>query len=62
MAISNSTIEKVTFNIPADLKQELVKLKNEMKVSFNTLYKNALTEYIAKSETLSNGKTEIYEY
>ena len=43
-------IEKVTFNIPSELKQEVVKLKNELNVSLNTIYNNAISEYIKKQE------------
>ncbi len=50
MASINSTVEKVTFNMPKDLKQDLVRLKNEMQVSLNTIYKNALIEYVKKQE------------
>jgi hypothetical protein len=50
MTGSSNHIEKVTFNIPSDLKQEVVKLKDELKVSLNTIYKNAISEYIKKQE------------
>ena len=47
---TTQSIEKVTFNIPSELKQEVVKLKNELNVSLNTIYKNAISEYIKKQE------------
>ena len=50
MASASSTVEKVTFNMPKDLKQDLVRLKNEMQVSLSTIYKNALIEYVKKQE------------
>jgi len=50
MTNTNSSIEKVTFNIPSELKQEVVKLKDELKVSLNTIYKNAISEYVKKQE------------
>ena len=50
MTVLPKTIEKVTFNIPTELKQDVVKLKNELKVSLNTIYKNAITEYVKKQE------------
>ena len=50
MTNTHSSIEKVTFNIPSELKQEVVKLKNELKVSLNTIYKDAISEYIKKQE------------
>ncbi len=45
-----TTVEKVTFNIPSDLKKDLLALKDELKVSLNTIYTNALTEYVKKQE------------
>ncbi len=48
--IKKTTVEKVTFNIPSDLKKDLLALKDELKVSLNTIYKNALIEYIKKQE------------
>ena len=50
MTAKIKTIEKVTFNIPSELKQEVVKLKDELKVSLNTIYKDAITEYVKKQE------------
>ena len=50
MTITHQKIEKVTFNIPSELKKDVVKLKDELKVSLNTIYKNALTEYVKKQE------------
>ena len=50
MVVSKNSMEKVTFNIPSDLKQEVMKLKEEMKVSLNTIYKNAIADYIKKQE------------
>ena len=50
MIATHPSIEKVTFNIPSDLKHEVVKLKDELKVSLNTIYKNAILEYIKKQE------------
>ncbi len=50
MVVSKNSMEKVTFNIPSDLKQEVLKLKEEMKVSLNTIYKNAIADYIKKQE------------
>ena len=46
----NTNINKVTFNISSDLKKDLVTLKNELKVSLNTIYNNALKEYVKKQE------------
>ena len=50
MTATTNSIEKVTFNIPSELKQEVVKLKDELNISLNTIYKNAISEYIKKQE------------
>ncbi len=50
MLASNNTTEKVTFNMPSELKKEVLKLKAELKVSLNTIYKNAIVDYIKKQE------------
>ena len=49
MPASNKT-EKVTFNLPSELKQEVVKLKATLNVSLNTIYKTVITEYIERQE------------
>ena len=46
----NTNVNKVTFNISSDLKKDLVTLKSELKVSLNTIYNNALKEYVKKQE------------
>ena len=35
--VVNKTYEKVSFNLPTDIKSEVVKLKDSMKVSLNTI-------------------------
>ena len=45
-----TSTQKVTFNLPTDLKDEVLKLKDELQVSLNTIYKNAISEYIEKQE------------
>ena len=47
---NKSHTEKVTFNIPSNLKQELQTLKDKHKVSLNTMYIEALQDYIKKQE------------
>ena len=42
--------EKITFTLPSDLKAEVVKLKDELSVSLNYIYQQAITEYIKKQE------------
>ena len=43
-------IEKVTFNIPVELKEQVVALKEELHVSFSTIYNDAITNYIKQKE------------
>jgi len=42
--------EKVSFNLPSDIKSEVVKLKETMHVSLNTIYKTAIAEYVQRQE------------
>jgi len=48
--VANKTYEKVSFNLPTDIKSEVVKLKDSMKVSLNTIYKTAIAEYVERQE------------
>ncbi|HFD13764.1 MAG TPA: hypothetical protein ENJ34_00510 [Epsilonproteobacteria bacterium] len=43
-------IEKVTFNIPRELKEQVVSLKEELHVSLSTIYNEAITNYIKQKE------------
>jgi hypothetical protein len=43
-------LEKITFNIPSSLKEQIMVLKSEIGVSLSTIYNNAITEYIKKQE------------
>jgi len=43
-------MEKVTFNIPSELKSQLAVLKNEMNVSFSTIYNEAIKLYLKEQE------------
>lgn len=45
-----TSTQKVTFNLPTELKDEVLKLKDELEVSLNTIYKNAIAEYVEKQE------------
>ncbi len=47
---TNITYEKVSFNLPSDIKLEVVKLKETMHVSLNTIYKTAIAEYVQRQE------------
>jgi phage regulator Rha-like protein len=42
------TQEKVTVILPTLIKQEVVKLKDELKVSMNSIYQTAIAEYVEK--------------
>jgi predicted transcriptional regulator len=42
--------EKVTFNIPLELKEKVVALKDEMKVSLSAIYNDAIANYIKQKE------------
>jgi len=45
-----SSMEKVTFNIPAELKEQVIALKDELKVSLSTIYNDAIANYIKQKE------------
>jgi len=45
-----SSMEKVTFNIPTELKKQVIALKDELKVSFSTIYNEAIANYIKQKE------------
>lgn len=44
------TAEKITVTIPFELKEKLVLIKDELKTSMSTIYKEALEAYIEKKE------------
>jgi len=47
---SNNTTEKVTFNMPSELKEQLVALKDEMHMSLSAIYNEAIANYIKQKE------------
>lgn len=47
---TNITYEKVSFNLPSDVKSEVLKLKETLHVSLNTIYKTAISEYVQRQE------------
>jgi len=47
---SNNTTEKVTFNMPSELKEQLVALKDEMHMSLSAIYNEAIVNYIKQKE------------
>ena len=51
MALSqNIPMEKVTFNIPAELKEQVTALKNELQVSLSTICNEAIANYLQQKE------------
>jgi len=42
--------DKVTFNIPTDLKKRVVALKEQMNVSLSTIYNEAIENYLKQKE------------
>jgi len=42
--------EKVTFNIPVELKQQVVALKEELHTSLSSIYKDAIASYLKQKE------------
>ena len=50
ISYSNDSMEKVTFNIPSELKAQLTALKDEMHISFSAIYNEAIANYIKQKE------------
>ncbi len=50
VSYSNDSMEKVTFNIPSELKEQLVALKDEMHISLSALYNEAIANYVKQKE------------
>ncbi len=47
---SSDSMEKVTFNIPSELKEQLVALKDEMHISLSAIYNEAIANYVKQKE------------
>lgn len=47
---SSNSFEKVTFNIPSELKEQVIALKDELKVSLSSIYNEAITNYLKQKE------------
>lgn len=43
-------VEKVTFNIPIELKQQVVALKEELHVSLSSIYNEAIANHLKQKE------------
>ena len=46
----NSSTEKITFNMPVELKNQVMQLKDELKVSLSTIYNEAVKNYVQQKE------------
>ena len=49
-ASSPSPLEKVTFNISRELKEQVVALKDELHLSLSAIYNEAISEYVKRQE------------
>jgi predicted transcriptional regulator len=47
---SSNSFEKVTFNIPSELKEQVMALKDELKVSLSSIYNEAIANYLKQKE------------
>lgn len=51
MALSqNNSMEKVTFNIPTELKEQVIALKEDLQVSLSAIYNEAIANYLKQKE------------
>jgi len=44
------TLEKVTFSMPAELKEQVMVLKDELHMSLSAIYNDAITRYVRQKE------------
>jgi len=47
---STNSFEKVTFNIPTELKEQVIALKDELNVSLSSIYNEAIANYLKQKE------------
>jgi predicted transcriptional regulator len=50
MIVLNNSMEKVTFNMPTELKEKVIALKDELKVSLSFIYNEAIANYLKQKE------------
>ena len=50
MVTTAGSMEKVTFNIPTELKEQVMALKEELKVSLSSIYNEAIANYLKQKE------------
>ncbi|MEA3434499.1 MAG: hypothetical protein U9R13_07930 [Campylobacterota bacterium] len=48
--IHGETVEKVTFNMPTELKEQIMVLKDELKMSMSAIYNEAIKNYLEQKE------------
>lgn len=48
--IYGNQVEKVTFNIPVELKEQVLALKEELHVSLSSIYNEAIVNYLKQKE------------
>ena len=48
--IYGTSSEKVTFNMPIELKKQVIALKDELKLSLSTIYNEAISNYVRQKE------------
>jgi len=48
--IYDSQIENVTFNIPVELKEQVVALKEKLHVSLSTIYNDTIVQYLKQKK------------
>ena len=46
----SNSFEKVTFNIPKELKEQVMVLKDELRVSLSSIYNEAIASYLKQKE------------
>jgi post-segregation antitoxin (ccd killing protein) len=46
----SNSFEKVTFNMPIELKEQVLALKDELKLSLSAIYNEAIANYIKQKE------------
>ncbi len=44
------SVEKVTFNMPTELKEQIMVLKDELKISMSAIYNEAISNYLKQKE------------
>jgi len=49
-AYGSTAVEKVTFNMPLELKEQVIALRDELKLSLSAIYNEAISNYIKQKE------------